>query len=163
MENLEKVAEKVVKDLLELLGFPETTFHISRNEESQITIDIECSPEDAGILIGFHGETLASLQLIIGQALYKKIGEWNPILVNIGDYRQKRQEALQSMARGMAERVRTTGQAVAIPNLTSNERRLIHLFLSEDPEITTSSEGEGRDRRLIIRRKDEQKPGDSQQ
>lgn len=138
------------KELLSTIGFPDAGVTATEGEEGVIEVAIEVPPEQSGFLIGFHGETLASLQLVIGQMVYKRLGEWQRILVNIGDYREKRERSLQEMADNAAQRVKITQQPVTLPYLSSSERRLVHLALADDEEVETSSEGSGRGRRLTI-------------
>lgn len=141
----------IVKDLLNKVGFPQAKLSISQNqEENQININIIVSQEDSGILIGFHGETISALQAVIGQILYKKTSTFQRVFIDIGDYREKREATLKVMALNAANRVKTTHQSLSLPYLASNERRIIHMELSQDPELETFSEGSGRDRRLVI-------------
>lgn len=148
-KDLETV-EKISKDLLKRLGFPEAEISLSQDEEQRIHLQINVPVQDSGLLIGFHGETISALQLIIGQMVASKLGEWKPIIVNIGDYREKREEALKNMALNVAFRVKESNQPVTMPYLNSSERRTVHLILSEDQDVETFSEGEGRQRRLIV-------------
>jgi len=122
-------------------------------EEKDEAFNVQIETEDTGILIGYHGETLSSFQLILALMIYKKIGQWTKIIVNVGDWRQRREEALQQMALSSAEKVVTTGEAVVLPDLSSFERRAIHMALADHPKVTTVSEGEGNERKLIIKPK----------
>ena len=124
-----------------------------RVEEKDEAFSVQIETEDTGILIGYHGETLSSFQLILALMIYKKIGQWTKIIVNVGDWRQRREEALQQMALSSAEKVVTTGEAVVLPDLSSFERRAIHMALADHPKVTTVSEGEGNERKLIIKPK----------
>lgn len=113
-------------------------------------VEVSLESEDSGILIGRYGQTLDALELILNLLVAKKLGEWRPIYLNVGDWRQKREEALQEMAKRTVEKVKITGQPATLPYLTSKERRIIHLFLHDHPEVTSSSFGEGEERRVII-------------
>ncbi len=106
--------------------------------------------EETGLLIGFHGRTLESFQMLIGMMMGKKFGKWERIYVNVGDYREKREEALMYMAQRAAERALASGHPVELSRLSPAERRVIHLTLSGDDRVRTQSEGEGQDRTLII-------------
>jgi len=145
-----ELVEMSTQEILDKLGFQNVNIAIEFDAEKRFNVQIDVSPEESGMLIGFHGETLAALQLIVSQIIYKKVGEWRTVILNVGDYRQKRNLALETMAANAAQRVKLTGQSVTLPYLSSNERRLIHLALSEDPQVATFSQGEGRDRRLVI-------------
>jgi spoIIIJ-associated protein len=122
-----------------------------KEEEEKTLIHLE-SP-DAALLIGFHGETLQSLQLIFSFLVHKLTGEWDKVSVDVGDYRQKREEQLEKLALNLAAKAKLSGEEQTIPNLNANERRLIHLFLSENPDVYSESEGEGRQRVLVIKPK----------
>ena len=155
MESDVSTIEQTVKELLESLGFSQVEIKAESGEEETTEVQIEVSPEDSGMLIGFPGETLSALQLVVGQMVFKKLGEWRRVVINIGDYREKRAKSLETMALNASERVRMTKQAIVLPYLTSSERRLIHVSLSSDPDVQTYSEGEGRRRRLVISPKEE--------
>lgn len=142
--------ENLVKELIGHLGV-QAKAEVKEDKEGVIHIQLET--EDPGILIGYHGETLASLQLLLGLMTYRQTNEWQRILVNVGDYRERRQESLERMALSAAQKVRFSGEEQALPFMTATERRLIHLALADDAEVMTESEGEGRNRRVVIKPK----------
>lgn len=150
MKKKLKTIEKTAKELLKHLGVEAET-KISEGEEETVHVDLK--PPDPGILIGYHGETLSSFQLILSMIAYRKLGEWVKILVDVGDYRQRREEQLRAMALNAAKRVKFSGESYAMPYLTSAERRLFHLSLADHPDVRTESEGEGRNRRIIVKPK----------
>ncbi len=117
-------------------------------EEELVVIQIET--DEPGILIGFHGKNLESLQNIISQIVFKKTGEWIRLVVNVGDYRERRDKQLKEMAFEAAAAVVESKQPVTLADLSSSERRVVHLTLQDHPEVTSSSEGEGLDRRLVV-------------
>lgn len=142
-----KIIKEEVKNLLKLLGVgAKIKAGLAENEAVEISLE----SEDSGILIGRYGQTLDALELILNLLVAKKLGEWTPIYLNVGDWRQKREEALQEMAKRTVEKVKATGQPATLPYLTPRERRVIHLFLHDHPEVASSSFGEGEDRRVII-------------
>ncbi len=148
MEN-KKLVKETLEELLQKLGVKAEV----KVEEKEETLEAQVETEDTGVLIGFHGETLASLQLILSLMIYKKLGLWLKILVNIGDWRQRREETLRQMALSAAEKVASSGEAMALTELSSFERRTVHLALADHPKVATESEGEGNERRLIIKLK----------
>src|SRR3990167_4060478 len=81
--------------------------------------------EETGLLIGFHGKTLESFQIILGLLVSKALKEWVRVYVNVGDYREKREESLMLMAQHAAERAMAAGRPIEIPNLSASERRII--------------------------------------
>lgn len=111
---------------------------------------VRIDTEETGLMIGYHGRTLESFQMLLGMIVAKKLGSWQKIYVNVGDYREKREEALMYMAQRAAERAISSGRPVELSHLSAAERRVIHLTLSGDERVSTVSEGEGFDRKLII-------------
>lgn len=155
----EKKIEKWLDELFKHLTLKPKTITVSKDETGTYQAQINLPDEEAGIVIGYHGDTIAALQLLAGAAHFNEgeVKEWQRVVVNVNDYRQKRQESLEQMARDTAEKVKQSGQPMALFNLNPFERRLVHMALSEDKEIVTQSEGEGRDRHLIVApRADEQ-------
>lgn len=150
MDKQAQVIEKVAADLLEKMGFTSVKISSKKDENEVILLQIDIPPEESGLLIGFHGETISALQLIIGQLVLKELGEWKQINLNILDYKQRREEALETMSLNATQKAVETEQSIALPYLNGSERRFIHLTLSENQDVETSSEGEGRQRRLII-------------
>lgn len=146
-----KITKDLTKELLRLLGIEAKTEVEEDKENKAIKIQIETP--DSGILIGYHGETLSSLQLILGIMVSKKIGEWTRTIVNIGDYRQKREETLRRMALSAAQKAKFSNEPVILPPLTAQERRIIHLTLSGHPDVISESEGEGEGRRVVVKPK----------
>lgn len=154
-----KILEKIAAETLSLLGV-EGKIVVAQDKENE-TLTVQIETDAAGILIGRHGETIDALQTFLNQATFNKTGEWHRVVVNIGDYRERREETLRSLAETTAAQVRETGVEQAIFNLKPNERRIVHTVLSEDPMVATESEGEGRDRHIIIKLKIHSPKGDS--
>jgi len=140
---------ETAETLLNLLGIKGKVEVAEDKENEALAVNIET--EEAGILIGRHGETISAFQVVLGQILQRQTGEWQRVLVDTGDYRTKQQEMLKSMAEQAAERVKQTGNPYTIYDLTSSQRRFVHMILSEDPQIITESEGEGRERHLVVK------------
>lgn len=150
MENKKlNIIKETAERLLKLLQI-EATVEVLEDQQSGL-VNVQIKTPEQGILIGYHGETLSALQLILGVLSGKRIGEWVKLTVNVGDYRQKREETLQRMALSAAQRAQFSGQPVVLENLSPPERRVIHLALSGHSEVETTSEGEGRERKLVIR------------
>ncbi len=148
MNNTDLI-QKTSEEFLKQLGVSAEI----KTEEKDGAFEVQVETADTGILIGYHGETLASLQLILALMIYKKTGGWLRIMVNVGDWRQRREETLRQMALSTAERVVTTGEAVTLPDLSSFERRIVHLALTDHAKVVTESEGEGEERKLTIKPK----------
>ncbi|MCL5090954.1 MAG: KH domain-containing protein [Patescibacteria group bacterium] len=149
-DQIEKINEEAANLIADLgvLAEVETSF----DEETSL-VNVQVDSQDAAVLIGFHGETLHSLQLIITFMAHKILGEWMKVTFNVGDYRQKREEQLKKLALNLAMKVKFSKEPQYIPNLTAGERRIIHLILADHPEVVSESEGEGRQRQLVIKPK----------
>lgn len=144
-----EIIKKTTTQFLKLLDV-ETKAEIKEDSENQAIL-IQLEAGEPGVLIGYHGETIAALQLILGIMINKKLKEWRRIVVNIGDYREKREEALKRMALSAAQRAHFSGKPVVLDSLSSAERRIIHLVLKEHSEVETYSEGEDGERKLIVK------------
>lgn len=148
MKKAESLIKKTAEELLQLLEIKKPKISLEKDEDGVFHLSVET--EDSGVLIGFHGENLYALQLILSLITYKKLGEWRRIVIDIGDWRAKREEQLKRMALGAAQKVKFSNESVAMPYLNAAERRIVHLALSNNPDVTTRSEGEGKERRLIV-------------
>lgn len=119
--------------------------------EETITLHIEGADEQAmGLLIGRRGETLYSLQFLINLLVSRKVQKWPQMVVDVGNYRQRRRESLEGLARRMAERVRQSGRPITLEPMAAYERRIVHLALREDQSVYTQSSGEGEGRKVVI-------------
>ncbi|MCG2691898.1 KH domain-containing protein [Microgenomates group bacterium] len=146
-----KNIKALVQELFKQLEIEPEAIELVKSEAGSHQLNLQFSEQDSGILIGYHGDTISALQLIINLLIYKQQGQWLKLVVNIGDYRQKRAESLQKMALDSAQRVKFSGQPMALFNLNPFERRLVHEFLAADLQVTTESEGEAKNRHLIIK------------
>lgn len=144
----DQVVQQVAEDLLQKL---EITGGVSVVVDELGAYRVHIETEETGLLIGFHGRTLESFQIMLGLLVSKKLGTWVKVYVNVGDYREKREEALMHMAQHAAERTITTGQPVELAHLSPTERRVIHLTLASDERVMTESAGDGSDRVLIVK------------
>ncbi len=142
--------QQVTEDLLNRLGVTgAVTVDIDETEAYRVHIETE----ETGLLIGFHGRTLESLQIILGLLVSKALGAWVKVYVNVGDYREKREEALMLMAQQAADRAITQGRPIELSHLSASERRVVHLTLSGDDRVETESVGEGMSRTLLVKPK----------
>ena len=127
-------------------------------DESQI-VRVQIDGEELGVLIGYHGETLSALQTVIGLIINRE-NEVNDqdrykVVVNVGDYRQRQKDSLEALARRSAERVRFSKKPLTLSPMSSYDRRIVHLALEHESDITSESIGEGRERRLIVKLKED--------
>jgi len=146
MDRVETITS-LVKELLEKMSLDSVPVEVVEEDE---TIRVNLKTEEPGLLIGFHGKTLSSFQLILGLMVFRKLGEWQKLVVDVNDYRQEQTERIRKIALSAAQRARFAGQAVALSPMTPFERRVVHLALSEREDVETCSEGEGGQRYVII-------------
>jgi spoIIIJ-associated protein len=145
-----KKLEPIVKDLLTQLGVEPQGVTVAAGEENTVNVDIQVGEADSGILIGYHGETINAIQLLLGLMFHRVKGEWQRVIVNIGDYRQKRTDYLTDLAEDTAAKVIESGEAMALYNLNPFERRVVHMVLSKNKDVVTESQGEGKNRFLVV-------------
>lgn len=120
-----------------------------------LMVNMTVPAEDSGLFIGFHGDTLSSIQRLI-RVLFQTEYPDQKIVLNINNYREQRQEKLREMTLNIASRVLDSGRPYTFPFLPPQERFFVHTTLSEYPEfesLESVSEGEGNQRFLVIRPK----------
>lgn len=149
MSSLKSDLKLAASKLFGLLGVKVEKLEIEV-EGDQAAVNIQIPEADSGLLIGYHGDTLASIQYLLAQIVNKSKENWTRVVVNLNDYRQSRELQLKQMAQNAADRAVSTGDEIEMPFLTPAERRIIHLELSSRQDIATYSEGEDRNRRLIV-------------
>ena len=139
-----------IQDFAQELGFPSTIQFSVNYEKEPDLYQVLIQAPNPGPIIGYHGETLSALQLLMGQHLHAKTGEWLNLSLNVNDYRERREVALKSLADTAVSQVKNTNTPHSLPPMPASERSIIHLYLSENPDVATSSEGVGKNRYLII-------------
>lgn len=110
--------------------------------------------EGLGILIGKHGQTLDALQYLTNLAAGKAFHHHYFVLLDVENYRERRKDTLEALARRLAAKVKRTGEPVKLEPMAAGERRIIHLALQDDGAVTTESEGEAPHRYVVIKRND---------
>jgi len=144
-----KFAEKYLSDIISFFG--ENIAVSSSVEEDVIELHVDSS-ELNSILIGRNADTLRSLQYIISTSLRSQNAALTRVNVDIADYKKQHEEKVAEKARGWIEEVRLTGNSY-IARINAADRRVVHHVAQEYDDIETFSEGEGRDRHLIIAQK----------
>lgn len=144
----EELIKSTTEELLKLLG-AECSVNVNIDSENNL-YNVEIETQEAGILIGHHGESIDALQLVLNQALFNKT-EGKRLVLNIGNWRERRHDTLVALADNIVARVMENGEPQPVYNLTPSERRIVHMYLSENSNVLTESEGEGRDRHLVIK------------
>jgi spoIIIJ-associated protein len=151
MNNEESVAyaKKYLEDLISFFGVHATVEAASEEDVIELSVS---SSEANSLLIGRNAETLRSMQYIISTTLRNKNAALTRVNVDIADYKKQRAEKVATDAREWIESVRKTGDSY-VANLNAADRRIVHRVADEYDDIRTFSEGEGRDRRIIIAQK----------
>lgn len=149
MAENKEIAKELIEELFKHLGIKET-FEVTEEDES---INVVIGSDEPGLLIGHHGDTLESLQLVLSLMLAKRIGEFKRVSVEVGDYKKNRSDYLKTLAEQTKERVLSEQREIFLPNLKSWERREVHMLFQEDSEVVTESVGEGKERTLVVRPK----------
>lgn len=157
-EDVQDIAREILESLLERMDIHAYVSPVvtrvpgqKGDVEETITLHVEGADEEAmGLLIGRRGETLRSLQFLLNLLVSRRVQKWPQVVVDVGNYRQRRQESLEGLSRRMAERVRQTGRPIMLEPMAAYERRIVHLALREDKTIYTESSGEGENRKIVI-------------
>ncbi|WML36439.1 RNA-binding cell elongation regulator Jag/EloR [Clostridium sp. OS1-26] len=140
-------AKTFIRDVLDRMG---VRAEIRVKEENNI-VKVSLTGPDMGILIGYRGETLDSLQYLISLVVNKGHEmEYKRVILDTENYRIKREETLKRLARRIAEKVRRTGRPVKLEPMNPYERRIIHSALQNDFYVNTYSEGEEPFRRVVV-------------
>lgn len=145
----EKVTE-ILTNILSLLGLEEDQIALDTTDEDNINISLNVPVDRAGVFVGHHGEGLAALRLIFSLILFQRFDSWPKLHLNVNDYQERREEALKELAENAAQRAVDLQKEIVLPNLSSYERRIVHMILSEFPGIRTESRGEPPFRQMYI-------------
>ena len=157
-KEINKVIEEtigVVEELLKLMGISATIITedaMPAEPEPGIVppVMLDLEGGDLGILIGRRGQSLASFQYIVRLIMAHKLEMLVPVTIDVEGYKKRRYEALQALALGLAEQVRARGVPFTLEPMPPDERRVIHLALASEADITTNSIGEGEERKVVI-------------
>jgi spoIIIJ-associated protein len=141
-----KTATEVLSTLLKLMGIEAEVKALS--PELPVSLNIE--GEDLGILIGRRGQTLVSLEYITRLIVAEQSKSWLPLHVDVAGYRKRRHEALQRLALYLAEQVKLRRRDISLEPMPADERRIIHLTLTDHPDVVTHSVGDGENRKVVI-------------
>jgi spoIIIJ-associated protein len=145
-----EVGRTILAELMGHLGF-DVEVEVDTGETNRLNIVGEGQEKEAlGALIGRKGERLSALQHLVNLMLSRRMGEWTRVLVDVEDYRGRRERQLRELAARAAERVAETGKMVQFEPMPALERRWLHLALRDDPNVTTQSIGEEPDRRVVV-------------
>jgi len=146
VEDAVRVVVEILDTLLGLLGVTGEVEILS----DEIPLDLDINGDDLGILIGRRGQTLASLEYITKLMLVGRLKAWIPLTIDVAGYRKRRRDSLQRLALYLAEQVKSRQRAITMEPMPADERRIVHLTLADNPDVTTQSMGEGEDRKVVV-------------
>jgi spoIIIJ-associated protein len=151
-ESLATAGREIVEDLLDYMGFPGEVDVLRAGKENgtpTLTMAV-VDGESMGALIGRRGETLQAFQFITQLLVNRRVGHWTRVLLDIEGYRSRRERYLKDTALRAAEKAMRYRESQELDPMIPSERRIVHLTLAEHEFVTTHSEGEGDNRRVII-------------
>jgi len=143
----ERDARQVVENILKNMKID---YQIERVEWENGTVRINIVGKDMGLLIGRKGETINALQYIAGLIINRQRDEKIRVVLDVEDYRKKREQSLESLALRLSDKVKQTRKNVVMRPMSSQERRIVHTVLQEDPQVVTYSMGDEPNRKVVI-------------
>lgn len=146
--NVGSYIRKFLGDIFQAMHM-EVEVLIEINEEKR-AIDVELKGQEMGVLIGKRGQTLDALQLLVNNAVHKNFETYYKVKVDTENYRARRKETLENLAKNIAYKVKRTKRPVSLEPMNPFERRVIHYALQNDRYVTTHSEGEEPFRYVVV-------------
>ncbi|HET7030440.1 MAG TPA: RNA-binding cell elongation regulator Jag/EloR [Candidatus Limnocylindrales bacterium] len=142
--------KEILEELMRHIGFA-VQVQVETGDTSRLNVVADPDGREAlGSLIGRKGERLSALQHLVNLMLSRRMGEWTRVLVDVEDYRGRRERQLRDLANRAAARVEETGKMIQLEPMPALERRWIHLALRDHPQVATQSIGEEPNRRIVV-------------
>ncbi|MCI0438189.1 MAG: KH domain-containing protein, partial [Chloroflexi bacterium] len=148
-----KVTTDVLESLVARLGISVMVNLKQAQNETYSGPVFNLEGEDSGLLIGRKGETLKAFQFLVKFIVGEKLGDRANLLVDVEDYQERRYRALRNLAQRVAQRVAATGRSITLEPMPPDERRVVHLTLADNPDVSTESTGFGGGRQVVVRPK----------
>lgn len=146
--SVQDTAKDFLKNLFEAMDF--TVVVNVEYDEVENSMNIELSGDEMGVLIGKRGQTLDSLQYLVSLVVNKNVENYIRVKVDTENYRQRRKETLENLAKNISYKVKRTKRPVSLEPMNPYERRIIHSALQNDKYVTTFSEGEEPFRHVVV-------------
>ena len=147
-KSVDEAAKIFLNDVFSAMNM-KVTVHV-KYDEIEKTMDIDLTGEEMGVLIGKRVQTLDSLQYLVSLVVNKEVDDYIRVKVDTENYRQRRKETLENLAKNIAYKVKRTKRPVSLEPMNPYERRIIHSALQNDKYITTHSEGDEPFRRVVV-------------
>ena len=155
IETIDDKATDFLKDVFGAMGLS-VDVNVKLNEEEK-ELEIDLSGDEMGILIGKRGQTLDSLQYLVSLVVNKESEDYLRVKLDTENYRERRKETLETLAKNIAYKVKRTRRSVSLEPMNPYERRIIHSALQNDKYVFTRSEGEEPFRHVVIALKREER------
>lgn len=147
-EKTDGIIKNFLNDVFKAMDMEVTVTTKFDKEENSVDVDLE--GKDMGVLIGKRGQTLDSLQYLLSLVVNKESNDYIRVKVDTENYRKRRKETLENLAKNLSYKVKRTRRSVSLESMNPYERRIIHSALQNDKFVTTHSEGEEPFRRVVI-------------
>lgn len=157
--DVEAVSKKFLSDVFAAMGIKADI--TTKYNDSLKSLEVDISGDEMGVLIGKRGQTLDSLQYLISLVVNKGTSEYIRVKVDTENYRQRRRDTLENLAKNIAYKVKRTRRPVSLEPMNPYERRIIHSALQNDRYVTTHSEGDEPFRRVVVTPKRDNNYGDN--
>lgn len=146
--SIEDTAKDFLKDVFEAMNL--TVVVDVKYDEANNSMDIDLNGDEMGVLIGKRGQTLDSLQYLVSLVVNKDVENYIRVKVDTENYRQRRKETLENLAKNISYKVKRTKRPVSLEPMNPYERRIIHSVLQNDKYVTTHSEGDEPYRKVVV-------------
>lgn len=146
--SVEDTAKDFLKEVFDAMGL--IVVVDVKYDEADNSMEIELSGDEMGVLIGKRGQTLDSLQYLVSLVVNKNVENYIRVKVDTENYRQRRRETLENLAKNISYKVKRTKRPVSLEPMNPYERRIIHSALQNDKYVTTHSEGDEPYRHVVV-------------
>ncbi len=146
--DVSSLSKQVLSSILDLMGITADIDARQQTDGDRVLLDV--SGDDLGILIGRRGDTLASLQYMVNLIVSRRLKVNAGVTVDVERYRERRYDSLRKLAVKIAAEVSSTTRPISLEPMPSNERRIVHIALRDNPEVFTQSVGHGEGRKVVV-------------
>lgn len=150
MNKLEQL-KQITEDILKLMDVRADVLVTEETVGEETVLNVTIEGDDLSFLIGYRGESLDGLQIVLSLILNRQLGTWQRVVTDINGYRKQRQDKIEEITKGYIDRVRFLTKEIEMPPMTSAERRYVHMFVSSYTDVISESVGEGASRRVVLK------------